>query len=152
MLVCALAAPAVATDVVPTVVPGNPTCADLGYSGSFYKFDSPVTVGASPDGAVSITAISGDNTYFDWSALPGVQVHAVIVNGGPQANEYVYYPTLVLLDTGLHAPVNPSGGYAALSHVDFCYNPPVTTPEFPTLALPMMMIIGILGAILVLKR
>lgn len=152
VLVGMIAAPVAATEVVPDYYAGNPECGDIGYSDG-YKFDPPV-VGTSPDGTVSITSIYwvDQNEYFDWSAV-GVQVQAVIVKGGPNADAYVYYPQVVMSDIGLHAPVNPSNGdFYGLSHIDFCYNPPVNTPEFPTPALPMMMIIGLLGAILVLKR
>jgi hypothetical protein len=152
VLVGMMAAPAVATEVVPAYYAGNPTCGDIGYSEG-YEFDPPV-VGTSPDGAVTITDIYrvDENEYFDWSAV-GVHVQAVIVKGGPNADAYVYCPQVVMSDTGLHAPVNPSNGiFYGLSHVDFCFNPPINTPEFPTAALPMMMIIGLLGAILVLKR
>jgi hypothetical protein len=43
----------------------------------------------------------------------------VIVKGGPAANIYTYAKGTS--GSGLHAPVNPSGGWAGLSHVDFCY-------------------------------
>jgi hypothetical protein len=45
----------------------------------------------------------------------------VIVKGGDSANIYTYDPE-AMSGTGLHAPTNPSGGPAALSHITFCYD------------------------------
>lgn len=153
LLICMLAAPAAASSVVPTLMPGNPTCADLGYVDDSYKFDPPVS-GTSPDG-INID-VAPDGIYFDWSAGANIQVQAVIVKASNAANTYVY-PVVVWSDTWLHAPVNPSGSYPALSHIEFCYSqvqttPPTTAvPEFPTISLPMMLIVGLLGVIVVLK-
>ena len=44
----------------------------------------------------------------------------VYVKGGSGGNLYDYSPDGVKADEGLHAPVNPSGYYADVSHVSFC--------------------------------
>ena len=126
----------------------NPTCEDLvalGYidaCDASIKFDPPVA------GAIGGITISNVGSYsFDWSAVSSVHVKAVIVKDGESGSNVYFYPSVVFSDTGLLSP----GGHAT-SHIVFCYDRTTNVPEFPTLALPMMMIIGLLGAILVLTR
>lgn len=80
----------------------------------------------------------------------------MIVKGGPQANIYNYKdyndatPGVAdtFSDTGLHAPVNTNNNkWYGISHIDVCdYNP---VPEFPTVALPVGMLVGFLGIVTV---
>jgi hypothetical protein len=109
--------------VEPTFVSGNPSCADLGYSTEFKV--EPVSSGTFSDGTITV-GITVVNTAagptFDWTATRNVE--AVIAKGGPNANLYVYDPPATA-DTGLHAPVGPSGDYFGLSHISFCYDPTV---------------------------
>ena len=44
----------------------------------------------------------------------------MIAKGGPNANVYTYLGGSTG-DTGLHAPTGPSGRFAGLSHISFCY-------------------------------
>jgi hypothetical protein len=120
------------------VVPGNPGCADVAPAGANWtelKVEPPAD-GTFSDGTLTVNVDvrnTADGQVFDWTSNIGVD--AVIVKGGPNANVYVYDPESTG-DTGLHAPVNPSGGFAGLSHISFCYDveqvPPTTTPTTPT--------------------
>jgi hypothetical protein len=65
-----------------------------------------------------ITITSSDGHTFTWTSE--YEVCAVIVKGGPRANVY-YYPEGSCGDTEMYAPVNNSGGNAAISHVTFCW-------------------------------
>lgn len=122
LAVCALGVGnAHATHVEPTFLPGNPSCSDLGFADQI-RFNSPSSgTYPIPGGSVTFTI---NNTSLgqtvDWSSTVGQ--NAVIIKGGPNANGYVYNPPAPeFSDTGLHAPVNPSGSYAGVSHIDFCY-------------------------------
>jgi hypothetical protein len=134
------ALPAVATHVQPVLKTGNPTCSDL-VDGGVTEFKiEPVTGGTHTDGTLSVTITlhdTADGQTFDWTSNIGVD--AVFAKGGPQGNLYVYDPEATA-DTGLHAPANPSGEWAGLSHISFCYDkdettpptsPPPTTPTTP---------------------
>jgi len=118
-------APAGATGGEPTVVPGNPTCADLGYDFGFKPQPEPPPSGTYPfpnDPYNSVT-IDTDGTalytYFDWSS-PTLGIDAVIVKGGDAANVYAYDPES-FGDTGLHSP-EKNGNIPDVSHIEFCYD------------------------------
>jgi hypothetical protein len=113
--------PAAAASVSPVFVPGNPSCADLGYDFGFKPQPEPPPTGTYtyPDGLNS-AAITSDGTYFDWTSTLGVD--AVIVKGGPNANVYVYDPESKG-DTVLSSPINSNTGEPfAISHIEFCYD------------------------------
>jgi hypothetical protein len=113
-------------DVDPVLVPGNPTCADLGYEHEF-KVDPPNSGTYPLPGGNSVT-VTIDGVYFDWSSTLGMD--AVIVKGGDNANSYVYDPPAESFgDQGLHAPNNSSGGPAGLSHINFCYDGETVAPK-----------------------
>lgn len=105
--------------IVPTVVEGNPAlCAgglriDPPSSGTY---EIPGHAGM----YVTVTIIStaaGQTFSFD----SDVPIERVVAKGGNiGANVYAYDPA-VTADGSLHAPVNPSGYYADLSHIDFCF-------------------------------
>ena len=124
--------------IQPEVIQGdNPQCSDLGdylpASGDHsLKFDPP-TAGTktSTDGYLTATV---DNVYndtyngytgqfFDWHSNRPVDL--VIAKGANGADSYAYDLTTVpgpaTSDGHLHAPINASGSYANLSHMDFCY-------------------------------
>jgi len=92
--------------------------------------------------------------YVDWRADFGPEL--LIVKGGTLANIYNYKDYAdatpgvadTLSDTGLHAPYNPHNEkWYGISHIDMCdYN---AVPEFPTVALPVGMLIGFLGIVTV---
>jgi hypothetical protein len=115
----ALAPPGGQVALEVTEIPGNPTCADLGYA-SGVKDDDPYD-----DKTI-------DGIVFDYSdaahvTVSGDGVVAVIVKGGNAAN--VYVPP----EPDMVAPVNASGGVADISHVDACLasEPPPTSVTEP---------------------
>ena len=115
--------PVGATDVPPTLVEGNPTCAFIGQGSIEFKLDSP-TDGTHDDQvralSVTITGLTeSGGISFDWSSNIGVD--AVIVKGGPNANVY-FYTSESLGHTGLEAPPNPGGQDPSISHISFCYD------------------------------
>lgn len=127
--------------VVPVVLTGNVSCADLNDANSTFPsitsdaglkiepvVDGTFTItngsgrsltgGALSDPSNSVTISNSDGTYFDWSATLGIR--AVIVKGGTSSNTYVYVPADDA-DTDLHSPINPTNGNPyGLSHVEFC--------------------------------
>jgi hypothetical protein len=115
-----LAGPAVAGDD-PHEVSGNPRC-PAGTTG--LKIE-PVKSGTYTDGKLRISLdvqASAKTVAF----RSNVGLDEVIVKGGPAANIYAYGKGTS--GSGLHAPVNASGGWAGLSHVDFCYGRAVQQP------------------------
>lgn len=134
-----IAGTATATHVSATFVAGNKSCGQLDtvYDHEF-KIE-PVTAGVHDDPAsdFSVTLTLHDTSAgqtFDFDA--NLPVDAVFAKGGDSGNLYVYDPAETE-DTGLHAPENPSGVYAGLSHISFCFNelpgspPPPTPPTTP---------------------
>jgi LPXTG-motif cell wall-anchored protein len=110
------------THVTPTEVSGNAPCpeglnelkVEPVEDGTFADEDGPLTV------TLEITAFTDDDPQvFNWTSNIGVDV--VIVKGGNKSNVYTYSPESTG-DTGLHAPANPSGMFAGLSHISFCYD------------------------------
>ncbi len=109
--------------VTPILVPGNPALAPGGYR------ISPVS-GTYTYGSIEITVTVYDTAngeVFDFiSNTPLLKVVAKGGSGG--ANVYNYASPGVYSDTGLHAPLNPSGKWADLSHIDLYFG---TTPVEP---------------------
>ena len=72
-----------------------------------------------------IITVTTDGSTVSWSINPPsgycVENMAVIVKGGRGANVY-YYNNGETSDSGLAAPVNPSGSAPAFSNLTFCYN------------------------------
>ncbi|KTB48430.1 hypothetical protein DEALK_12760 [Dehalogenimonas alkenigignens] len=125
ILAVAVAVPALAN---PTFTEGNPTAVSLGCDFGF-KVDPPNSGTYNIDGfnTVTITVYdTPDGQAFDWTSTLGMD--AVIVKGGPDANVYYYDPES-FGDTGLHAPVVPSGKWANLSHIEFCFDYEVTVTK-----------------------
>lgn len=124
-----------AASVQPTVVDGNPTCADVQGSETWteIKLDNPGK-GEKNFGDAGVTGtldIDDGVINASFTATPGVD--AVIVKGGEVANVYAYTPDSTG-DSGLTSPINPSTGEPyQVSHVQFCYGPdaPPSTPETP---------------------
>ena len=102
-----------------TVIPGNPTCADLGYGTVEYKVDPPKS-GTFPLDSINTVTVTVNGLEFDWSST--LDIDAVIVKGGDNAAVYVYNPESNG-DTGLTAPINPNTLVPyGLSHMSFCYD------------------------------
>lgn len=126
---------AFAASVDPVTVPGNPKLCEGGL-----KID-PVAYGETTvpwtfkdaegnDVEVSVTINVYDTAMgpmMDFSVTGGVAYKVVAKGGREGANVYDYSPDGVSSDTGLHCPVNPSGKYAAFSHIDFCFGGGGTT-------------------------
>jgi hypothetical protein len=126
ILLALLGTLAVATTAGPayadgTVVPGNPSCADLIPGSKELKVEPPADgTFSNPDGfsvTVDVRTLTADDPQhpgdqtgsqvFDFTATGGTVV-GVVVKGGPNANFYDYRPDGVTSGTGLHAPVNPN--------------------------------------------
>jgi hypothetical protein len=119
-----------ATHVDPVLVEGNPTCATLSPGTNELKIDPPSdgTFNDS-DGPLSVTIdvrSTSDGQVFDFTSNIPVKV-AFAKGGNIGGNKYTYNPAETS-DTGLHAPENPSGDWANLSHITFCYDPSAPTP------------------------
>ena len=116
------------------LVPDNPTCEDLVDLGILpegtyweYKIDTgPPFSGTYWSNGVEFVVTTADEVTFDWSASAGVD--AVISKGGDAAHVYLYDPE-AMQGSGLHSPVNASGGPAAISHINFCLDWEVTVSK-----------------------
>lgn len=97
------------------IVPGNPTCKDLGFNSEF-KIEPPRAGTFNVVGVGTITTTINSPQTLSWTSSSPAFVKAVIMKAGPQANVYHYNPAVLggdLLNTG---------SQSALSHVSFCYN------------------------------
>ncbi|MCX5999292.1 MAG: hypothetical protein NTU41_06780 [Chloroflexi bacterium] len=118
-LLVSMAAVTMAASVAPTLIKGNPTAADAGYSEDcfWYKVDPPAS-GLYDDGTHTVEwTISSDGKCLSFSAEPGIA--AVIVKGGPAANLYKY--DSAVSDQGLISPLSRGGQVPAISHVVFVW-------------------------------
>jgi hypothetical protein len=95
--------------------------------------------------------------YINWRADFGPEL--LIVKGGTLANIYNYKDYAddtpgvadTFADGGLHAPVNPHNNqWYGISHIDMCDY--YEAPEFPTVALPLGILIGFLGIVTILQK
>jgi uncharacterized repeat protein (TIGR01451 family) len=138
--------------VAAELVPGNPSCAALGWSYEF-KVDEEPTSGKTYTGSDNVVVEVGGSLGFEVTMTTSTTaagqvlaftanqpVWAVIVKGGPNANLYDYAGnglTDVTADANLHAPEQPlgSGTYAGLSHVSFCFDDPPQEPQDPAIEL-----------------
>lgn len=122
----------------PDLIDGNPVCTtsknqiELGYT---YGFKPNVNGDETAAGTfndvlgvsgltVSWSYLAGTNSTIQWSAtLNGTPfgIDAVIVKASNAAHVYKYDPEATS-DSGLVTPVNASGGNAAVSHVEFCFD------------------------------
>jgi hypothetical protein len=87
--------------------------------------------------------VDGEFMSFDWESTK--PVCAVLVKGATCYSVYEYFPGATS-GFGLTAPDN--GKIHEVSHADFGF----VAPEFPTLALPFGMMIGIVGLVHVTKK
>jgi hypothetical protein len=141
---------------------GNPDCEILGYQYGT-KYDCPANgcVGTvvlptdNPAGPSGTFTMVFSDPQLDWTSTIGVD--AVIVKGASvYPNIFTYNPESFGAD-GLITPLvtnpgQPNGFHPAISHVEFCYDDDDNqVPEFPTLALPVAMIIGFLGLVHVVR-
>ena len=125
VLLALLLVPAMTVTAQQPVQPGagNPTCADLDYSGYEYKLEPP-TPGTHTITAVSLPELEGpaeviftvsdDQLSFDWRANFGVDI--VIAKGGKEGAK-VYTYNEALSGSGLQDPTGQE-----LSHITICYD------------------------------
>lgn len=116
--------------VEPEEYPGNPKLYDCGIRidpppGNGETISYPFTKvcdGTTLTGTVTVSVYeTPDGQEFDWwSTIP---VTRVVAKGGRGGANVYNYDSPVTSDTGLHTPVNPSGYWADLSHIDFCFKP-----------------------------
>jgi hypothetical protein len=152
--------PASDAGIFPLTGPNNElnSCNDLGLSEySCTKSDTSSGTCQKLDGFTA-TFDATDTHDISWGS--NFVVDAVIVKDGSNpANMYRYSPGLKSdggltvapqhWDIGDPFPTTPT--YGGISHIMFCYNPTIPTPEFPTVALPVGMIIGLLGAVFYIR-
>ncbi|HEY1014091.1 MAG TPA: hypothetical protein VGE07_15370 [Herpetosiphonaceae bacterium] len=113
---------AAAEHVEPVEVPGDPSCADLGYAGAQFRIADPQPGTAAypaPGGHTITLTITEDLLFANWASTTGID--AVIVKGGPNAHLYAYDPES-FGDDWLIAPYISSEGTAQISHLTFCYD------------------------------
>ncbi len=82
-------------------------------------------------GTVTVTITNTEcGQVFSWSVTTGIIMNQIVVKGGNDANVYDYSSNDLTEDSYLHSPVNASGNYAGISHIDFCfdYEPMPTAP------------------------
>ena len=155
----------------PTTTSGNQTCASVmgagftelkstpggGQNGSYWIGDSRIGISYTISGAEG----GGSNGVVSFSAASvssgDYRVMGVFVKGGNiGGNLYDYRPSGTMADSGLHTPANPSGKWAGVSHISFCYalvtqSPtpppdPSSPPPTPTPTLPQEGKIGLCHA------
>jgi hypothetical protein len=74
---------------------------------------------------VTIEIIETDcGPVLEWTITGGVVIDQVVVKGGTDENVYDYtgISPRPSTDSSLHAPINNSGKYAGISHIDFCFS------------------------------
>lgn len=125
--VLVLVMPASATPII-THLDGNPKIEDLCPNCSLYddKID-PVPDGTNTFGPLTITVYdTAAGQVFDWTSTSYISM--ILVKGRPDSILYDYGCPGEASDTGLHAPMNPSGKWAGLSHISYCAGSPVPEP------------------------
>jgi hypothetical protein len=120
--------PASATLISITQLDGNPEIKDYCPECSWNdgKID-PVIDGTF--GPLTITVHdTAAGQVFDWTSTSYISM--ILVKGGKYgANLYEYVcPPGEVGANGLHAPMNPSGKWAGISHIEYCASAPVPEP------------------------
>lgn len=162
-----------AASVTPVYIAGanndGKWCSDVIPGSTQYEWAPKVGTSNDPSGVLTIvmpgTGVILNSIDFS-SSLPVLGV--VVKDGTDGGFFYDYRPAGVMADTYLTTPIdvpNPNSNPPnkpttgkEISHVNFCFGPsvyppppPVPTPEFPTLALPLGMLIGIVGLVYSIK-
>jgi hypothetical protein len=163
--------------IQPALVPGNvqPTldaCTVLGCPGDPISLVDPGNVGGvetpdswyvdqgpQPIAGGTFTITSAANGEIAWVS-EGIQVNCVYLKGGNAGDNYDYYTEYCYNgivnqeDSGVHTPIVASGAPAMISHIIVCADPLIVNnaPEFPTLAVPVGMMIGIVGLVYVVRK
>jgi len=143
--------------ITPYIVDSNiKTCAGLAAAGvpctgTEFDIQSPYPGTYDLGTGQTITIDQIDDHTIAWSTVTNTKVSCIFMKGADGGDVYSYcYPAGSNSgDSGLTtAKVN--GNYAGISHIVLCYitavyPPPV--PEFPTVALPVGMLIGLVGLV-----
>ena len=115
------------------VVDGNPPLCPAGAGGLSFRLDaSELKDGEYPsdDPVVKLTAVDVEGGTLSWALLPDAShaydMAAVVMKGG-EAGAVVFRYDASGAGTDdsddVSTPINPSGKFAAISHVDFCFDP-----------------------------
>lgn len=157
-----------AASVTPSFISGannkGKLCADVIPGTTEFKITPPDTAftGSFNDGVLFVSIVkpstlallAGADKSFDFTS--NIAVLGVVVKDGEDgAYFYDYRPSGSFGDKYLTTPNNligDGGTNKDISHMNFCYIRQTNVPEFPTLALPMGMIIGLIGAVLLIQR
>jgi len=119
---CSSDDPSSPVGIVPVFVAGNPALCTGGV-----RIDPPAsgTYNLGSSAQITITVTNGPcGQVFNWSVTGNVVVDQIVVKGGDAANLYDYtgQNPATTSDGNLHAPLNPNGDYAGLSHIDICFH------------------------------
>ena len=106
------------TPTLETFPGGDPICnSDVAFR---FGESFPNNSYTSTDGSITITVTSTScGPVFSFSTN-GATVYQIFVKGSTTQNIY-NYPGGTTSDGNLHSPINSSGKYSGLSHIDFCY-------------------------------
>ena len=116
-----------ASKVEPVPGPDNPQASDCPSGSTGWKYEPVASANGVGDGTLLVNVTvndTSDGPTVDWSS--NLPIVTLFVKGGDASNKYVYNPA-VTSDTGNHAPLNPNGKWAGLSHLVFCYTSPPPT-------------------------
>ncbi len=112
--------------------PGNVTCEDVAADWSTIhkaEFDGGAPPAGSHDAVSWVLSAGEDGQVVEWTAT--TDVAGVLVKGGRNGTAVYRYDPAARGDTLLHAPVNPGGKWADISHITFCaapgFEPPAET-------------------------
>jgi hypothetical protein len=124
--------------IVPVLIRGDPLkCTDMVCaSRTFLRIDkdgdeSSISdyAGTYPLGSsATLTIIATDDTTIAWTS--DVDINCIFMKGGPGGNSYGYDPP-ARSDSGLSTPLDTANGKPkGISHINICYTPPASVPEF----------------------
>jgi hypothetical protein len=165
LILAVMVAPAWAASVEPLVYPdvANAECSDiceyygLGDCVQVLKLENEKVANGdydTPYGTITLSNMGykADNgqepVSFDWESEFGIWI-VIVKDGVDGSNVYVY--DSVPLPTEDDYLTTPNNGAKGISNIKFCI-PVNNAPEFPTLAIPAALIIGMLGLVFVARR
>ena len=156
-ILCLMAIVGFASAHTPTVIPGASqneakTCAYQIEGSVEFKLD-PVPDGTYSAGASNVLSIvkpsevPGSEESFDFTSTVAV-LGVIVKDGNDGANFYNFGPSGIM---GHDYLTTPFDGNKGISNIHFCFAagsyPPPVVPEFPTVALPVGMLIGLVGLV-----
>lgn len=102
-------------------------------------------------GPVTISNMSGGQYKFDWKS--DVPITCVIVKASTGLNMFTY-PSGAISDTELYTynHYTPGQQEHAISHISFCGPKVVNVPEFPSPAIPVIVVIAFACLILMIRK